>query len=300
VLGPLPPGETVLEVHYRLPASGGPASAEGARSEPKASGVPLAGGTPAGLADRRAKTGAEGARSEPKASEAPRVGGKPDGPPDRPAPFVFARRFAAAVPLLSVYVADPGNLRAASERLHRRRPARTPDRTYLHLEAFELAPGEEVAVALSSLPLRRDLPRAATVGLVALATGLAALALAGPLRGAVHERAAASGESESPAEREREALRAALGDLEHDFETGKLEQDDYARMRDELESRTASLQALPSPAPALGASAPAPCPACGHTPAADDRFCARCGAKLAGGTPGAPQAPRTNPDSGTL
>src|SRR4030095_11119045 len=73
VLGPLPPGETVLELRYRIPAEAGK-------------------------------------------------------------PFTLARRFAAHVPLLSVYVADNGRLDARSERLHRRRPVTTPDRTYLHFE----------------------------------------------------------------------------------------------------------------------------------------------------------------------
>lgn len=214
VLGPLAPGETVLEVHYRLPAGAGP--------------------------------------------------------------FTLARRFAAPIPLLSVYVADPGNLRVASARLHRRRPARTPDRTYLHLEAFELAPGEEAALTLRTLPPRRELPRAAAVGFVALATALAALALAGPLRGAPRP-SAEGGESESPAEREREALLAALGDLEHDFETGKLDPADYAGMRADLESRSAVLK---PPAPAPGEIGPLLCPGCGHAPGAGDRFCARCGTKL--------------------
>jgi hypothetical protein len=223
VLGPLAPGETLLDVRYRLPAA---------------------------------------------------------------EPFTLTRRVAARVPLLSVYVADTGNLQIASERLHRRRPARTPDRTYLHLEAFELAPGEEVAVRFAKRPPRRELPRTATAGFVALATGLAALALAGPLRRAPGAGAAEGEERESPAAREREALRAALGDLEHDFETGKLEEADYAPMRAELEARVAGLLEEAGPAaPAQDATAPAreapACPGCGHAPGPEDRFCARCGLRLA-------------------
>ena len=102
------------------------------------------------------------------------------------------------VPLLSVYLADTGNLRVESERLHPRRPARTPDRTYIHLEAFELTPGEEVKLAVVTLPPRAGLPRAAGIAFVALATGLAALALAAPLPRVASGRANPRGRIRSP------------------------------------------------------------------------------------------------------
>ena len=203
-------------------------------------------------------------------------------------PFSFARRFAARVPLLSVYLADTGNLRVESERLHRRRPAQTPDRSYIHLEAFELAPGEEAKLAVFTLPARRAFPRAASLAFVALATALAALALAAPLRG----RGAAPPEVpevESAAHIEREALELALGDLEHDFETGKLDAGDYERMQ-----RRAPYALPRSPRP------PKPClpqrarlsqrvspraseaaRGAGIGAGREDRFCAHCGARLA-------------------
>jgi hypothetical protein len=247
VLGPLPPGETVLELRYRIPAE--------------------AGGS-----------------------------------------FTLARRFGAHVPLLSVYVADNGRLDARSERLHRRRPVKTPDRTYLHFEAFELAPNEEPALTLALRPPRRELPRAATVALVGLAAGLVAFALAAPLRG---PRVLAGAVPEPGArdrlQEERDALAEALADLEHDFETGKLEATDYAAMREELASAQVGAGAedrahassedgaaaghaaqgnageRPSflPSDPSAPSTPTPgCNACGHATAAGDRFCARCGARL--------------------
>jgi 5-hydroxyisourate hydrolase-like protein (transthyretin family) len=222
VLGPLSPGETVLEVRYRIPAGDGP--------------------------------------------------------------FTLVRRFAERVPLLSVYLADTGNLRVESARLHRRRPARTTDRTYLHLEGFEIAPQEEVSVQVATFPPHRELPRAATVLFVALAAGAAALVLAGPLRRPGGGSLGPEDEVESAAQREREALTASLRDLEHDFETGKLVADDYAQLRDDLRSRALGLlqeersAAARPPAPPAG---PGLCPGCGHRPGPDDRFCARCGRSLA-------------------
>jgi hypothetical protein len=195
-------------------------------------------------------------------------------------PFTLARHFAARVPLLSVYLADTGNLRVESERLHRRRPATTPDRTYIHLEAFELTPGEQVALAVVTLPAKRGFPRAATVAFVALATGLAALALGAPLR-AGRPAAAEAEEVESAADVERDALDLALGDLEHDFETGKLDRGDYDRMNDELRARSLELRAVsraPVPAPSPGARS---CAGCGHPAEPEARFCAQCGARLA-------------------
>jgi hypothetical protein len=218
-MGPLAPGETVLEVRYRMPADGGP--------------------------------------------------------------FSLARSFAARVPLLSVYLADTGRLRVTSERLHRRRAATTPDRTYLHLEAFELVPGEQVAFRMSPLPARRELPRAAALGGLALAAALAAFALGAPLRGPVAADPPGQ-EVESAAAREREALTAALRDLEHDFETGKLDAADYGPLRDELRARALRLLQAERrgserpPAPAATA-----CPACGRAFGAGDRFCAGCGTRLA-------------------
>jgi hypothetical protein len=223
VTGPLAPGETVLEVRYRMPADGGP--------------------------------------------------------------FALSRRFAARVPLLSVYLADTGRLRVASDRLHRRRPATTPDRTYLHLEAFELVPGEEVSFRVEPLPARRELPRAAALAGLALATALAALSLGGPLRPAAGEADAEAPEAESAAAREREALTAALRDLEHDFETGKLDPADYAPLRNELRGRVLRLleaeRSAAARPPAPAAPAPPACPACGRAAAAGDRFCAGCGTRLA-------------------
>ena len=79
-----------------------------------------------------------------------------------------------------------------------------------------------------------------------------------------------------PAEPEpgvRGQLDAALSDLEHDFETGKLSADDRERLRDDL--RRDAVRAL---ARERGTS-PDHC-TCGHPIQAGDRFCVDCGREL--------------------
>lgn len=221
--GPLPPGETSVEIMYHLP-----------------------------LADPAA-----GAR--------------------------FERRFDRPLPLLTVFVADTG-LRFSSERLHRRRPVSTPDRTYLHLEAFQVEPGETVALGLVQKRAAPTAPRSVRVALVALAAAAAVAFLLGPLR---RERGPERlDEAAGDAERhERQAVYAALRDLEHDHETAKVSDADYALMRQELRARAADLLRSERGAAGAGPDAPAApphaCAACGAGARAGDRFCARCGARLA-------------------
>jgi hypothetical protein len=232
--GPLPPGETVIQLQYHLPV------------------------------------------------------------PDPDAGAVFARRFDRSLPLLSIFVADTG-LRFSSERLHRRRPVSTPDRNYLHLEAFQVEPDETVSLSLAQLGAPAGLPRAARYGLVALAAAAAVVFLGGPIR---RERAGAPGQQagrepldepgEDAALHEREAVYAALRDLEHDHETAKVSDEDYALMRQELRARAAALLRAEAEAPRPGALRPpaplaapaAGCRSCGAAPRPGDRFCARCGAAL--------------------
>jgi hypothetical protein len=208
----------------------------------------------------------------------------------------FARRFDRRLPLLSIFVADTG-LRFQSDRLHRRRPVATPDRTYLHLEAFEVTPEETVSLSLAPLQAAGGLPRAVRYGLVALAAAAAVAFLGGPLR---REDTGAAGAPAGPelldepvedaARHEREALYAALRDLEHDHETAKISDADYAVMRQDLRARAAALLRAeeaaqrPGAAPAsIAAPAAVPasaCRACGAEPRPGDRFCGRCGAAL--------------------
>jgi len=189
-----------------------------------------------------------------------------------------------AVPLLSIFVADTG-VALSSERLHRRRPLRTEDRTYLNLEAFELEPGETVSLEISSLTRASAAGRKIALAATLLgAIGIAA-ALISPLRrGALASEAAQATEQFSVPD-EREALYAAMRDLEEDFETGKLSEADHALLRNELRSRAALLlqaereikQDRPQPA-----ATTVFCTQCGAALRSHDRFCPQCGTGVAG------------------
>jgi hypothetical protein len=205
-------------------------------------------------------------------------------------PIELARRIDRPVGVLGVFVADTGVV-AESPRLHRRRSVASADRTFLHLEGFELAPGEEVPIRLSRLPPRRPGSRIAALGFSAALAAAAIAFLIGPLRG----RRVEPGPDPLVAEleTERESLVAALRSLDEDFETGKLDARDYEELRSELRARTAALiqrreelareRALRSRGAAAEPPARATCAACAALLAPEARFCHRCGARVAGG-----------------
>lgn len=253
-------------------------------------------------------------------------------------PARFARRLPTRIPLLEIYLVDTGDLAPRSKLLHRRRPARDGATNYLRLEAFEVAPGEEVDLTLERLPPRSAVSQGAALAAAwALALGAVAILL-GPLMGFRPRRASAgAGEAaglgagaagaralreeaaQAALREEREALYAAIGDLDHDLETGKLSAADHAELRAELraraihllrEERAASAEAsaaadggepaadseaadsemraaasadarAESAAQPPGNHAAAPrCAACGFEAAQAHRFCAHCGAPL--------------------
>ena len=204
----------------------------------------------------------------------------------------LSRSFSAPAPLVRVFVADTGRLSPSSPRLHRARPVRTEDLNYLGLEAFDVAAGEEVAIALDPLPARGAASPAVARAL-ALALGLGMLAwVALPFRPR-DEREPASPAADTfasePARDEREAIYDAIRDLDHDFETAKVSADDHARLRDELRARAAELMGAREPADGGAAQSisapPRACGQCGANAAEEHRFCASCGAPL-----GAPAA----------
>jgi hypothetical protein len=196
-------------------------------------------------------------------------------------PARLVREIAARTPVFTIYVADSGRLAPRSERLHRRRPVRTSDLTYLHFEAFEVAAGEEVALELGTLPPRARASRTVALGLVLAASGALAVLLIQPLRARRVAGGAAPEAELSATRREREALYEAIRDLDHDFETGKVAAEDHARLRDELRARAAALLAQERTQPEPAAPAPAlACPRCDAEAAPAHRFCAQCGAAL--------------------
>ena len=196
-------------------------------------------------------------------------------------PAGFERRFGRDVDLVTLLVADTGIV-PESQRLHRRRPIRTEDRSYLHLEAYGVEAGEAVSVALRAIPPRRPLPALASSGFVLLLAATAVLYLVAPLRRAT---GADTPERDSVISRERQAVYASIDDLDEDFETGKLSAEDHARMRDELRARAVALLAAERAAEASAEetkSTDCPrCPRCDVETAPDDRFCRQCGAPLA-------------------
>lgn len=221
-------------------------------------------------------------------------------------------RFPRAVQTLNVLIADTG-LALDSERLHRRRPFRNGTRNYLHREAYNVEADEVVDLRLE--PLRSTgLPRQASIALTVAAAAAAALFLIAPLRRAP-EQATTDEDALARVRAEREAIYSAIADLDHDFETGKLEPADHATLRAELRDEAIALlrteQAMAkgddaaaddereAGAAATIATTPAPaasdapgaaaggsvatggfCPSCGGRVAAAWRFCSHCGGPL--------------------
>ena len=203
----------------------------------------------------------------------------------------LVRSFGVRVPLLRIFVADTGLLSPSSPRLHRAKPVRTEDLNYLSLEAFDVAAGEPVALALDALPPRRTgSPNIARAAAAIAALGLVAWLVLPVVRRGESEAVAEALPAE-PARNEREAIYDAIRDLDHDFETDKVSAADHGQLREELRARAAVLiraeEGGRSAAPPSGADSAArpACAACGAAPAPDHRFCARCGAPL-----GAPAA----------
>ncbi len=205
-------------------------------------------------------------------------------------PVRLERSFLTPLPRLSVLVTDTGVI-PESARLHPLQPVRTQDRSYLQLEGLSLEAGETVALDVRRLSHQRGLPATAAAGLVLIAAAGALVFLIAPLR--------ADGDAEpeepqlSPAALEREAVMRSIRDLDEDFETGKLEAEDHARLRDELRARAVALlraqreEAAPATA---RTAAPDRCPGCNGAVRAVDRFCPTCGTRL--------DAARANGDAG--
>ena len=232
--------------------------------------------------------------------------------PARPEGIRLDLRFPRNVETLNVMIADTG-LALDSTRLHRRSPFRNGTRNYLHREAYNVSPDEVVDLEL--VPLQATgIPRAAAIAVTIAAAAAGALFLAVPLRDASRREFDAAAEGESIGA-EREALYETIRDLDHDFETGKLEPDDYHTMRKELRDRAIALlraerakakelRSAPEPStsseaqpeqasrelpasPTAESSTDGPqlatggyCTDCGAQVKSEWRFCSRCGGGL--------------------
>ena len=86
----------------------------------------------------------------------------------------------------------------------------------------------------------------------------------------------------------RDAVLSALRDLDFDFKTGKINEDDYQPLRDQLLLDAAKLvdeekteeQQLESLIQSRRNSRKASCPTCGKKIVLGDAFCSSCGTKL--------------------
>jgi hypothetical protein len=235
--------------------------------------------------------------------------------PARPDGVDLDLRFPRETETLNVLIADTG-LAVTSTRLHRLRPFRSGTRNYLHQEAFNISPDETVDLSLR--PLRATgLSPNTSIAITIVAAAAAAFFLVTPLRRSTRREVEVD-----PAlvriHDEREAIYAAIRDLDHDFETGKLEADDHAQMRTglreqaiallrveretaagETQTAPASASATATPvAPARTTARPAAspdpasfspsaepatggfCPHCGQAVTPAWRFCSHCGGRL--------------------
>lgn len=198
----------------------------------------------------------------------------------------FVRSFGQRLPLLSVFLGDTGRMVVESDRLHRRRPVRTADTTYMHLEAFEVEPGEEVRLRIGTREAGATPGGRSALALVGVLSLVAIALLVGPLLQTPSVSAPGEADGEQSIEsRERQSLYAAIEDLDHDFETGKLSVDDHRTLREELRARAVALLRAERAGEESNSGAPpaatqAACSACGAEQRAGDRFCPQCGASL--------------------
>ena len=214
--------------------------------------------------------------------------------PSHPDGVALEMRFPRDIATLNVLIADTG-LSLDSSRLHRRRPFRNGTRNYLHREAFNVGLDEVVDLTLEPLS-GEGLPREASIALTVAGGAAAALFLVAPLR-----RRAEREEHEDTGliriREKREAVYTAIGDLDHDFETGKLDESDYTEMRSRLRSEAIELlrsergagdaatrEATPvDPPETSGVSELLTsrfCPSCGDRVDPQWHFCSHCGGAL--------------------
>jgi hypothetical protein len=201
----------------------------------------------------------------------------------------FDLRFERGTALLNVLVADTGVI-IESERLHRKRPFKQGTRFYLHREAYQIADDETVSIELRPLQRGAGTTTGARAAALVLA-GLAAFFMVSPLRGRTGPGPAVAS---SELALQREILYESIHDLDHDFETGKVDDADFRVLREELRGdaialmREERLAASKDPGAAAGpriAAVPGPesaatCPGCGIAIQGSWSFCAGCGSGL--------------------
>jgi hypothetical protein len=174
-----------------------------------------------------------------------------------------------AVDQLDLYVQDFG-IEIEATGLHPSRVARESDVFFQSFIGFELPAQGAIPLRVTPLPPFQASSRFGAIAIASLLAAGLAWFVGWPVTSARRELLASAPAEEDPAQ---VALRAALRDLEHDFETGKLSAEDRARLEQELTRASAAS------APAPAQPGPRAC-SCGRVPAPADRFCAACGHAL--------------------
>ena len=123
--------------------------------------------------------------------------------------------------------------------------------------------------------------------------GILALLLAAVIFAPMVERKSVR-EAEAPTPEGRKARALdALRELEFEYETGKMAESDYQRLRahwakEAIEARDALGESRPEAAgPGAVAASGAECPVCGAPLRSSAKFCSRCGEAVSGGGEGA-------------
>ncbi len=185
--------------------------------------------------------------------------------------------FPDGVPELELYVVDERYAIDAGP-LHPARVTRDADGTvYQRFVGFDLPAGTRIPLSLRPLP---PIPRTGSWGSAAAAALVAGALLVFVGRPVTSTERIRDEPAEDAEATSKEALFAALRDLEHDFETGKLSAGDRDRLREELRrdalaelARTRRTEAA-SPAPERA------CRSCGRKALEGDGFCSGCGSAI--------------------
>jgi hypothetical protein len=193
--------------------------------------------------------------------------------------------FPEAVQEFELYVRDEGMaiyaqpLHPAQLHVEREQGKPVPYQKYL---GFDIAAGTRVPLRLETLP-EPGTSELLAAALVAVLFGMLAVFVGFPVaegaRGTRREREVEA-DTGPP-----EALLAALADLEHDFEMGKISEGDRERMREELRREAVQAMALQRAEKARAPRPPPSTPAirvcsCGQEASSEARFCSACGRKL--------------------
>jgi hypothetical protein len=184
-------------------------------------------------------------------------------------------RLLEALSELQLLVRDFG-VRVDAGTLYPGRPVKEGDSIYLRYVGFDLAPDTRIPLRVMPLAPPATPPRWLQGLLVLTIGGMLLLIVIRPIEAGSRVETA---REESTSEPEREAVVAALEDLEFDYQTGKISREDRDRLREELREEAVRTLARARARERKPPVAPRAC-GCGRVPQPEDRFCSACGAAL--------------------